>query len=320
MSAPAGSRSPVRVLFIGGMGRSGTTILERSLDTHPAVTGLGEVVHLWERSLLKDELCGCGVPFSECPFWTEVSHRAFGGWAEVDPHRVIELKNRIDRASRAPRLLLRTGGARWRADLHEYGSYYARLYRAAAEVSGAQVVIDSSKQASLPYVLMHQDDLELRVLHCVRDSRAVAYSWTRSVARPEARSASDQLMQTYGPVRLSASWMLHNLVVEGVRAGGVPTMRLRYEDWVQEPRRRTVEVLRFSQVDTGPECAGLGPDWVDLGITHTCSGNPSRFAHGRVDVRPDERWRAGLPTASHRLVTALTVPLLASYRYLGGHR
>lgn len=302
------------------MGRSGTTILERSLDTHPRVTGLGEVTHLWERSLLKDELCGCNVPFSRCPFWSEVGRRAFGGWSEVDAHRVLALKARIDRASRAPRLLLAAGSTAWRADLEEYGSYYSRLYRAAAEVSGAEVLIDSSKQASLPYVLLHQGDVELRVLHCVRDSRAVAYSWTRTVARPEARSTSDELMQTYSPVRLSISWTLHNLVIEGLRAGRVPVLRLRYEDWVREPRRRTMDVLRFAGVEPEPQGAELGEDWVDLDVTHTCSGNPSRFARGRVEVRPDERWREALPKGSHHLVTAMTGPLLAGYGYLRSSR
>lgn len=313
-------RAPVRALFIGGMGRSGTTILERTLDLHPDVTGLGEVVHLWERSLLKDELCGCGLPFSQCPFWVEVGDRAFGGWSRVDPLRVRALQARIDRASRAPRLALRLGGTRWRAELDEYGSYYARLYRAAAEVAGTTVVVDSSKQASLPWVLMHQPDVDLRVVHCVRDARAVAYSWTRTVARPEARTSSDAEMQRYTPARLSSSWTLHNLVVEGLRARRVPIRRLRYEDWVQDPRAATEELWRFAGLTPGPAGTGLGESWVDLGVTHTCSGNPSRFATGRVELRPDERWRRELPVPSHRLVTALTGPLLVGYGYLGGAR
>jgi hypothetical protein len=43
-----------------------------------------------------------------------------------------------------------------------------------------------------------------------------------------------------------------------------------------------------------------------------------RFTTGRIPVRRDERWRAGLPAAQRREVTALTLPLLAGYGYLGG--
>ena len=50
----------VPVLFLGGLGRSGTTLLERLLGQLSGVSPLGEVVHLWQRDLVDDERCGCG--------------------------------------------------------------------------------------------------------------------------------------------------------------------------------------------------------------------------------------------------------------------
>ena len=38
-----------------------------------------------------------------------------------------------------------------------------------------------------------------------------------------------------------------------------------------------------------------------------------RFATGKIAIRRDERWRAGLPAGQRRAVTALTFPLLAAY-------
>ncbi len=69
-----------RVLFLGGLGRSGTTLLERILGELPGVTPLGEVVHLWQRGIRADEKCGCGVRFAACPFWQRVGEHAFGGY------------------------------------------------------------------------------------------------------------------------------------------------------------------------------------------------------------------------------------------------
>ncbi|MDT4989050.1 MAG: hypothetical protein QOI74_3144, partial [Micromonosporaceae bacterium] len=37
----------IRVVFLGGLGRSGTTLLERVLGELPGVLPLGETVHLW---------------------------------------------------------------------------------------------------------------------------------------------------------------------------------------------------------------------------------------------------------------------------------
>ena len=66
-----------RVLYLGGLGRSGTTLVERLLGELPSVCALGEVVHLWQRDVLNDERCGCGAKFSACTFWKRVGEQAF---------------------------------------------------------------------------------------------------------------------------------------------------------------------------------------------------------------------------------------------------
>ena len=66
-----------RVLYLGGLGRSGTTLVERLLGELPNVCALGEVVHLWQRDIVDDERCGCGESFSRCAFWTAVGKRDY---------------------------------------------------------------------------------------------------------------------------------------------------------------------------------------------------------------------------------------------------
>lgn len=303
------------VLFIGGIGRSGTTVFELSLGTDSRVVALGEVIHLWQRCLIDGELCGCGSPFLECEFWSAVGEVAFGGWDRIDPARVVGLRRRIDRTVRTPQLTTRLGGTRWKSDVSEYASYYSRLYRAAAQVSGAKVIVDSSKQASLPYVLRQADGLDLRVMHCVRDSRAVAWSWMQTVSRPEARSGEKQYMTRYSPAVLSLKWVQHNAVIEALRAQRVPTVRVRYEDWAAAPVATVRGALEFAGLDPVPN-RRLGEDWVDLPGNHTCSGNPMRFRTGKVEIRRDDKWRRSLPAASKHLVTVLTAPGLLAYGYL----
>ncbi len=310
----ASAEGALPVLFIGGIGRSGTTVFELSLGTDPRVVTLGEVIHLWQRCLIDDERCGCGSPFHECDFWRRVGQEAFGGWEKVDADRVVSLKRRIDRTIRVPRLMTHMGSSNWKADVREYASYYSRLYYAAAVVSGAEVVVDSSKQASMPYVLAYCHRLDLKVLHCVRDSRAVAWSWTKMVSRPESRDEESQFMVRYSPGILAFKWLQHNAVIEALGAKGVPKRRLRYEDWAQKPTSMVQAALRFAGLSPlhNPR---LGADWVDLPVNHTCSGNPMRFSRGRVEIRPDEKWRANLARPSRWLVTAITAPGLMLYKY-----
>ena len=98
---PAGR---VRVLYVGGLGRSGSTLMERLVGQLPGVCAVGELVHLWERGVVADERCGCGEPFGRCPFWLQVGKAAFGGWDEVDVSRVAALRARVDRNRFIPAL------------------------------------------------------------------------------------------------------------------------------------------------------------------------------------------------------------------------
>ena len=308
----------IRVLYIGGLGRSGSTLVERLAGQLAGACAVGELVHLWERGIRLGERCGCGAAFHDCPFWQQAGKTAFGGWDEVDPGRVAALRSRVDRNRRIPGLARRDLSPGRRRELAEYTSYYARLYAAVAEVGGAGLVIDSSKHPSLAHCLRWQEGVDLRVLHLVRDSRAVAYSWGRQVRRPDTDRES--YMTRYSPGVAAAQWNGQNAAFHLLR--GVPVLRMRYEDFVAAPETAVRRIAAFAGLPAGGDYGFVGPDWAELEPGHSVSGNPMRFATGRVAIRRDERWRAGrpagLPAAQRREVTALTLPLLAGYGYLGG--
>jgi sulfotransferase family protein len=305
-----------RVVYLGGLGRSGSTLLERLLGELPGACSAGELVHLWQRGIVEGERCGCGQPFADCEFWRAVGQDAFGGWAAVDTDRIAGLRHEVDRTRSIP--LLAGPGLRpaARGRVTEYGGYYLRLYAALARVSGSGVVVDSSKHASLAFCLRHQPGLDLRVVHIVRDSRAVAYSWTKKVSRPDSAAAT--FMTTYSPAAAAGHWNIQNQALQWLAARGTPVLRIRYEDLVAAPAATLTRVAAFAGLAAGPrELSFLDPggEWAQLHAAHTASGNPMRFRTGRIDIRRDEKWRFDMPAGHRRLVTALTLPLLARYGY-----
>jgi len=302
----------VRVLFLGGLGRSGTTLLERLLGELPGVCPLGEVVHLWERDVAGDERCACGKHFSDCEFWREVGLRAFGGWHNVDVWRILALRDTVERTRHIPRLAsLRMSPAR-RALVDEYADWYSRLYEAAAEVSGASVLVDSSKHPALAYCLRFAPRVDLRVAHVVRDSRGVAYSWTKRVARPESDGTEE--MTRYSPTRSALLWNAHNLAFALLRRCGVPTLRIRYEDLLADPTAALRNVAGLVELPP-PDVDFIADGVAELGPCHSAAGNPMRFTVGPVPLRRDDAWRTSLEAGQRRLVTALTAPLLGRYGY-----
>jgi hypothetical protein len=313
----------VRVLFLGGLGRSGTTLLERVLGCLPGVCPLGEVVHLWRRDLIDDERCGCGRPFSGCDFWQEVGERAFGGWHNVDPRHVLRLRDRVERTRHIPRLA--APGPTFKDNIRQYADLYARVYTAAAGLTGSAVVVDSSKHAGLAYCLRHSPDVDLRVAHVVRDARGVAYSWTKTVTRPE--SDGRDTMTRYSPGRAALLWSAHNAAFDLLGLCGVAVRRFRYEQFVADPRATSLAIAAFAGLDLHTDVLDFLADGADGAVnadlppTHSAAGNPMRFRTGPVEVRADDSWRTALPPRQRRIVTAIAAPLHGAYGYpISGRR
>jgi UDP-N-acetylglucosamine transferase subunit ALG13 len=305
-----------RVLYIGGWGRSGSTLAERLLGQMPEIFGAGEITHLWQRGLIDNELCACGTPFRECPFWSAVGDRAFGGWDMVDPAAVLALKHRVDRTRFVPRLALPTWLTRRRYELARYTDLHRALYVAITEVAGKVVVIDSSKHESLAFALRHDRSIDMSVLHLVRDGRGVAFSWKKQVRRPEA---GDSLMPQYSLTKSGVLWTMHNWMFHLLNVVHPQVERMRYEDLVADPHAKLAEIRQLLDLPTA-DAAFLqkvdGALVAQVGASHSIAGNPMRFTSGQLALRTDSAWRSKGGLGGRAWIGLLTWPGRVRYGYL----
>lgn len=296
-----------RVLYIGGMARSGSTLLDLMLGGLPGHCDVGELCYLWRDGVERDLLCACGQRFSACPFWGEVGRVAFGGWDRVDLPRLLALQADVDRTTRIPAVLAPTGGFRRR--LEEYTAALTALYGAIARVSGAEVVVDSTKRPSLAYILRRAPGVDLRLVHVVRDPRGVVYSWTKKVPMPPGASPK-AYMNRRSPCQISRRWVTVTLMTGLLRRLGVPTVLVRYEDLVGDPAATLRRITGAADVS-----GVLTPGGVRLGSSHTVAGGRVRMRTGVLPLRLDEEWRTALPASLRRFVSAATWPLRRRYGY-----
>ncbi|GBC87515.1 hypothetical protein HRbin12_01525 [bacterium HR12] len=261
---------------------------------------------------MENHLCGCGAPFSGCSFWTEVGKAAFGGWDEIDPGALRELQRSVDRNRFIPLMLARGWAPTYRRRLVHYGEHLARLYRAIADVSGANVIVDSSKHASYAYLLREVGGIDLRVIHLVRDPRGVAYSWTKEIRKPEVTDRVE-FMPRYHPGRMAFRYLAYNGAFHVLRGLGVPTHLVRYEAFVARPQEHLLAILRFAGLEA--TVRHVDGTTIELRPTHSVAGNPMRFRQGRLDLRIDDAWRTEMDRRLAMIVGMLTWPLRCAYGY-----
>lgn len=311
-------RPRTTVLYIAGSGRSGSTMLERMLGTLPGMVNVGELVDLSRRVIGLDELCGCGQPFSTCPFWVAVGEKAFGGWTPEIAGRVDELQKKVARNRDMPQLMApaKVRGAQFNADLAEYTELYERIFAAVAQVSGASTVIDASKSASLVMALARADNLDIRMLHLVRDARGVAYSWAKAgVARPHGGD-SGSVMGVWSPRVTARRWAVLQGQIRLVRRFVSGYSMVRYEDLVADPASQVLRCMRELGLPLdGQTLTNISGTTVDLPASHGLSGNPSRFRLGSQTLRQDEQWRTKMATKDRRVATVIAAAPLARYGY-----
>lgn len=311
--------SRVRVLYIGGWGRSGSTLLARLLNEVPGYVAVGEMREGWLRGCLEDRLCGCGEPFSACPFWRAVGAAAFGGWDRSPVRDLLAALRRYDRPWAVPALLAASRLPR-PVDLDRLLEALSDIYEAIRTVSSAEVIVDSSKLPSYAFLLRGVAGIDLRVLHLTRDPRGVAFSWQKRVRRSDAPGRVDHMLR-FGPVPAAVRYAVYNAEMHLARSVGLPYTRLRYEDLVRDPARWLRFVIAFAGGKQAPsDLTFLTADGADLQVAHTVDGNPMRMLQGHIPIRPDETWRQHLPAAHRWVVTALTLPLLKRYGYPVGSR
>ena len=311
----ATGKKTVKVIFIAGCSRSGSTLLGKMLGSIDGFFHVGEFGHLWKKSFDRNWMCECGEAFSGCPFWTDVITGVFEG-AEVLPvKRIRAMQTAARRTLRNPQplrfLLTRL---RHQTALGEYACILTRLLTEIRRTTSARVIVDSSKNPLDGLLISMAENVEVHTIHLIRDSRAVAHSLQRDRIYPGPAGAS-VYMQKSGSVRSSRVWRRENTRAFRLRRHSSTYLQLRYEDFVQDPRRRLLEIAQ-SVGEHAPDLEFLSGHSADLKCGHSLAGNPMRFRKGKLDVRLDDEWERKMRRRDRYVVTAFTADLLHRFGYL----
>lgn len=260
----------IQLIYLAGSGRSGSTLVERTLGQSADTFCLGELHCLWR--LRPEEItCSCGARFGDCPVWR----------GAADARTLARLRELEFKFARHAHIALSGGrlGRIHSLGLREFLDLQWDVLQRLSETTGARRFIDSSKAAPRAWVVASDPRIDLWVVHLRRHAREIIASWLSrkfdpglggSMAAKGVSTVAMEILKT----RLSLSLLRRER----------PIGKLDYDAFVASP----VEALR-ALIDAGSLPPDLrvdleGGDTLRPAELHTLNGNPDRFERGRIRI------------------------------------
>ncbi len=298
--------TPIKLIYIAGYGRSGTTLLDIALGEQPAIMGAGEVSTLARHVWNEGEYCACGARVRDCTVWRSIVER----WREGEPASLMgEYRKAQERTESIIGLGRIFGPVFGRGGRREHARRTMRLLTSMAAISGRPVLLDSSKLPGRAFALASLAEVDLYVVHVVRDGRGVAWSLLKGHRRQADKGVQRDLVPK--PLLYTAiRWTIVNLATEWLcrRLGPSHAIRVRYEDFVADPQATigaiTALVGEVAQATPGDTFAPQ----------HQVAGSRHRMQRS-ITVRKDETWKTEMPRAKRIVFTLACAPLLRRYGY-----
>ena len=298
----------MKVVSIVSAERSGSTLLDMLLGSIDGFFSAGEMRYLWERGLIQHRRCGCLLEVADCPVWSKVL--AASGLSHLDPNDVVRWQNNVARNRHTHRLLNASGACERDPQLARLIETMGVLHEAIGCVTGARVVVDSSKRPADAALARLLPGVQTYVVHVVRDPRGVAYSRARKKAEFD-HSRDEMVRRSFASS--GANWLWINTVASLLSRDETPVLRVRYEDLVSEPEVWLSRILDF--VDEPRAALPLQGRTAMLEPNHTVSGNPDRFSTGETKIQPDNVWQDAIRPTKWLAATGMALPLIRRYGY-----
>jgi hypothetical protein len=298
-------------VFLMAHSFSGSTLLSFLLGAHPEVATVGEM-YISPEFNQDGYLCSCGERIGDCPFWRRVSQEMAAQGVPFDirsadtsfradglnglAHRLIAAEPHGPLFEAARRAALRLLPAT-RREIERRLRVNEALVQVITGLCGAHSFVDASKRPGRLLLLAQIPSFDTRVIHLVRDGRAVACSSMRNLGRTAEEGAR--------------SWTAALRSAELARRRFSPErwLTVRHEDLCRDPDAELGKIFRF----LGVASSDFRPQGFRE-IEHHIIGNRMRLSR-TSEIRLDERWRAELAPEQIRAVEQIAGPDLRRYGY-----
>ncbi len=293
-----------KLIYIAGHGRSGSTLLSALLSEADGCLSIGEPINLWSAGLKVDK-CSCGEHIMQCSFWGTVFKKYFqvNHWADIS---IIKNTKPLWKIKDTLGIILK--GSNFVSQ--EYLENLKNLYLALYEQSKKETLIDESKFFSYLYALKLTEAFEIKVIHLVRDPRAVAFSWQRNKIQQTIH------MRKIPWHRTALRWVIEQFILF-IFLKSLPQKNkhcIKYEDLINNPQLQ-LEELKTTFNLSGNSIFISPTQFLIKNRNHFVISNPSMPHMGENAIRKDFEWKEKMPVWAKMLVTLICWPMMLVYGY-----
>ncbi len=165
----------LRIIYILGLGRSGTTLITSLLNSHPDIVGIGEVNNILTQN--DSSKCSCSFSLEKCPFWSSIFKEINNnlGFTREDVRSIIHKQERK-----------RNFFNPFKPMNEDYLTLNKSFYSVVSEISGQNIIVDSSKNIMRYFSIKNHFDIS--TITTIRNPFGVCWSLQKIYKESNHRS------------------------------------------------------------------------------------------------------------------------------------
>lgn len=251
-----------KIVYIVGLGHSGSTMLDLTLGQHSKMIGLGEiatVLNLGLESIRERAIpCACGSSLDNCSFWSNVAK------------------------------------ALAKDENHSFQTQYQAVINTAQSIFGNDcIIVDSSKGLGSLKKIIKMPDMDVKVLHLIRDVRPFTISYLDRLQRRKSKVGRHKnsgkfpksLLQQFASYYFLEWYRQNRKIQQYLSSLDVPVFQFGYEELCLYPQKMLDKICNFLSVEV--EATLL--NW-DKPQSHIIRGNMMRMNAEKWGIHYDNRW------------------------------
>lgn len=298
----------MKIIYLASNHNSGSTPIALVANAHPAMVSPGEMMGPGGRFHgTMGPVCSCGKEVAICPFWSEVGRRYQAKNFPWQPDK-WGLDFRFPGHYWLSRIALnRPDVLSWRTPLFSKMPWFSKRIQemmarnlafanTILEVSGREILFDASKHSMQLYHLSRTPEIDLRVIHLLRDPRGWCNSRQKNFNEPV-----DQTARRWVEGNNRISRITSHMPAE-------KTILLRYEEFCINPQKTMERIWKLADLPVVNLPENLNT------INHHLLGNRMRTCKD-LKIKQDLSWQGELSRDERKIIEQLTTPVAQHFGY-----